>query len=196
MGLTISWLCRDPECGWLGENHMWFKAVSEHFCCPRCLREYRPWAYWLNDRKTKAAFPAQKMVSYTNAQGVVKTWPMEWPVSACDRWLNRMIEDAAEKAGTVQEDNLVPFMQRNIEDIDKLVSKMSRPSQFSHMAANPGITEKGDRWPEENYGPVLKNGVYGAYAKLEPSLEVFSDVNELIALFANVLRAGKQMAKL
>ena len=90
----------------------------------------------------------------------------------------------------------MPFMQRNIEDIDKFVSKISRPSQFSHMAAHPAITEKGDRWLEANYGPVMKNGVYGAYAKLEPSLEVFKDVNELIALFANVLCAGKQMAKL
>ena len=64
------------------------------------------------------------------------------------------------------------------------------------MAANTGIVDKGDRWPEENYAPVLMNGVYGAYAKLEPSLEVFKDVNEIVALFANVLRAGKQLAKL
>jgi hypothetical protein len=196
MGLTISWLCRHPECGWFGENHMWYKALSEHFCCPLCLREYRPWAYWLNDRKTKAAFPAQKMVSYTNMNGVTKDWPMEWPDSAGDKWLNGLIEDAAAAAGTIDETNLVPFMQRNIEEIDKLVPKMSRPAQFQHMAANPNITEKGDRWPEANYGHILKNGVYGAYAKLEPSLEVFKDVNELIALFANVLRAGKQMAKL
>ena len=42
----------------------------------------------------------------------------------------------------------------------------------------------------------MKNGVYGAFAKLEPSLEVFKEVNELIALFAHVLRAGKQLAKL
>ena len=62
------------------------------------------------------------MVSYSNMQGVVHTWPMLWPGSACDRWLNRMIEDAAQKAGTVDEGNRVPFMQRNIEDIDKLVS--------------------------------------------------------------------------
>ena len=121
---------------------------------------------------------------------------MEWPESAGDRWLNWLVEDAAIKAGTVDASNLMPFMQRNIEDIDKLVINMSRPAQFKHMAANPDIVDKGTRWPEANYAPVLKNGVYGAYAKLEPSLEVFKDVNELIALFANVLRAGKQMAKL
>ena len=76
------------------------------------------------------------------------------------------------------------------------MQKASRPTQFKHMAANPEIANKGHRWPEENYALVLKNGVYGAFAKLEPSLEVFKDVNELIALFANVLRAGKQLAKL
>ena len=76
------------------------------------------------------------------------------------------------------------------------MQKASRPTQFKHMAARPEIANEGPRWPEENYAPVLKNGVYGAFAKLEPSLEVFKEVNELIALFAHVLRAGKQLAKL
>ena len=59
--------------------------------------------------------------------GVVRYWPMEWPESAGDRWLNRMIEDAAEKAGTVDESNLMPFMQRNIEEIDRLIAKGLSP---------------------------------------------------------------------
>ena len=90
----------------------------------------------------------------------------------------------------------MPFMQRNIEEIDKLGAKASRPTQFKRMAANPEIANKGPRWPKENYASVWKNGVYGAFAKLDPSLEVFKDVNELIALFANVVRAGQQLAKL
>ncbi|MFM7986758.1 MAG: hypothetical protein ACKPKO_46335, partial [Candidatus Fonsibacter sp.] len=90
--------------------------------------------------------------------------PMEWPESVGARWLNRMIEDAAEKTGTLTESNLIPFMQRNVEEFDKLVAKASRPTQFTHMAANLEIANKGHRWPEDNYALLLKNGVYGAFA--------------------------------
>ena len=59
--------CRDYRCGWFGENHMWYKAVSEHFACPRCLMEYRPWSGWCDKKNKHPAFPAQKVVTLVSA---------------------------------------------------------------------------------------------------------------------------------
>jgi hypothetical protein len=196
MGLAVSWLCRDLRCGWYGENHFWFKAVSEHFACPRCLMEYRPWSGWADKKNKHPAFPAQKVVSYTSSSGVHSAWPMVWPESAGDQWLNRLIEDRAVHVKAVQKDDLMPFLQRNIAEIDKMVSKIARPARFVHMPANEGIANKDQsRWPRENWEPVVAKGVHGAYMDLkDPELKPFEDHNELIAFFANVLSGGQQLA--
>ena len=136
------------------------------------------------------------MVSYRGPDGKLSAWPMVWPESATDRWLNRLIEDRAVHVAAVDPGNLTPFIERNLRAIDGLVAKIARPGGFEHSPANPGIVNKDQaRWPPQNWQPVLERGVYGGRLDLkDPGLEVFRDHVELVAFFANVLSAGQQLA--
>ena len=90
---------------------------------------------------------------------------------------------------------ILPFIHRNIEEIDKLMIKSGKPAHFKLMQANQKIRSKGDhRWPPSNYEPILKNGVWGSRMDLQKEPEVFKNFPELIALFANVLKGGQQIA--
>jgi hypothetical protein len=195
--LSISWLCRSLDCGYYGYNHQWVKATSEHFRCPSCGVEYRPWSSCLHNKKP--AFPAQKCVSYVNDNNEVVAFPAVWPWNTADSWLSKMIEDRAVHVGEVDPEDVSVFATRNLREIDRILKKSARTHLFKQLQWKQEVEDKLDvaRFPRANWAHLKESGFQGNFLNLkDPELEPFENRDELIALFANILSLGRQLARL
>lgn len=192
--LCVSWLCRNIDCGFYGENHNgWAKERSGHdrWACPACGTRYQPWAGRLGKRGNIPAFPAQKCVSYCGPDNVVKAFPMEWPSSASDRWLNQLLEDRAAHQGIIKEP--VSFAAETVAAISAKLEKF-RPAHFKYHPLLPEIEE---RLVSFDCTVLREKGFYGGFLDLkEPGLEVYTEHSELVGLLANLIACGQQMSKM
>ena len=172
--------------------------ASDHYACPGCGIKYQPWAGMLGKRKNIPAIEAQKVVRYVNADGVTKAFPMRWPDSATDRWLNRLLEDRAVHQGVVDPENVVSIAARTLSEIDAKLSKF-RPVQFRHFPWRMSVQDRlnPNDYPRSQWEHLVERGFYGEFLEdmSSPDLEIFDETSDVIGLFANVVGCGLQMAK-
>ncbi|MCP4240168.1 MAG: hypothetical protein GY772_06365, partial [bacterium] len=182
--VIVSFICHG--CGYYGAD--WIKSCnSYHFRCVNCGDFYKPWS----GRNFNKIIVIEDPVT-----GDLTRIPAAWPATAEDNWLMAQAEQFARKVDLPG--NLDMFLAKQTMDISDLLKKAGTPDYFKkYEFGKAEALCSPPKFPAHTYQRFRDDGFKGNYFELTADVayeDVFRDWDTLIALFGNLLAAGKAVA--